>query len=82
MNPEDLDIEKLVGGFAVGSAAAIIHVLLAGIIVSPLMYGNLFYHQGVLAIIGDLILMFIVGGVLGTIGAFIALQMKTSTGNE
>jgi hypothetical protein len=82
MNFEDLDMEKLIGGFAVGSAAAVFHVLLAGIIVSPLMYGNLFYSQGALAIFGDLVLMFIVGGVLGTIGAFVALQMKVSQNAE
>jgi hypothetical protein len=80
MNFEDLDMKKLLGGFAVGSMVAVAHVLLAGIIVSPLMYGNLFYHQGALAIIGDLILMFIVGGVLGAIGAFAALQMRASQG--
>jgi hypothetical protein len=78
MNLEELDLEKLVGGFAVGSATAVVHVLLAGIIISPLMYGSLFYYQGPLAIIGDLVLMFIVGGLLGAIGAFVALQMKTS----
>jgi hypothetical protein len=81
MNFEDLDMQNLVGGFAVGSAVAVIHILLAGIIVSPLMYGSLFYHQGALGIIGDLILMFIVGGVLGAIGAFVALQIKANAGN-
>jgi hypothetical protein len=42
------------------------------------MYGNLFYYQGAGAILADIIVMIIIGGLMGAIGAFVALNMKAS----
>ena len=78
MDLQDLDMAKIIGGSATGAVAAVVHVLLAGLLVSPLMYGNLFCHLGAGGILGDIIIMIVIGGLMGALGAFVALNVKGS----
>lgn len=77
MDLENIDVAKLMGGSATGAVAAVIHVILAGLVISPLMWGSLFYGMGAGFVLGDLVLMVVIGGLLGGIGAFLALQIKS-----
>jgi succinate dehydrogenase/fumarate reductase cytochrome b subunit len=77
LNTGELDMEKIVGGAAVGGVAALIHHFIAGVVIAPIMWGSLFYGEGGLAggIAADTVVMVIVGLVMGAIGAFLALYI-------
>jgi len=77
MDLDNIDLAKVMGGSATGAVAAAVHVFLAGLLISPLMWGSLFYGMGAGFVLGDLVLMIVLGGLMGAVGAFLALQIKS-----
>ncbi len=79
MDPQSMDMEKILGGSALGATVALLHHLIAGLIIAPVMWGSIFYYEGpgmIGFVISDTIVMVIIGGVMGAIGAFVALTME------
>jgi hypothetical protein len=85
MDPEDLDLEKIMGGAILGATVAFLHHIIAGVIIAPIMSGSLFYAggPGMLGfIISDTVVMTLVGAVLGAIGAFVAPYIEIGGSNS
>ena len=69
--------EILTEGALAGAIVGFIHALLAGAIIAPLMTGSFFYSYGVGiigAMISEIIKDVILGGIMGAIGAYVALR--------
>lgn len=79
MDPEAIDLQKIMGGAILGGTVAFLHHIIAGVIIAPIMSGSLFYAggPGMLGfIISDTVVMTVIGVILGAIGAFVALNFQ------
>jgi hypothetical protein len=74
----DQNIKWLLTGAVAGVVVGLIHALIAGLVIAPLMTGTFFYSWGD-DLIGTILMEFVrdagLGAVIGGIGAFAAIFM-------
>ena len=73
------EIDRLYRGILSGAIVGLLHTIVADGVIATLMTGRFFYFYGgslIGAVIGETIQNIILGGILGAIGAYIALQTK------
>lgn len=74
-----VDINQLMTGILVGAIIGFLHTIVADGLVATLMTGHFFYFYGgsiLFIVISEIVKNIIMGGILGAIGAYIALVRK------
>ena len=72
------NMDNIINGAFAGATIGIIHALIAGLIIAPIMTGTIFYsYEGnlIIAMLVDVIRDIALGGAMGAIGAFLALYL-------